>query len=89
MGLDLKRSDTPVFVQDFLSDILYQVLTGDTEEQVLEAITNFRTEFKSRPGWEKGSPKRANNVTEYWNKEKTRQSKYAWTRKSKYKLEQL
>ena len=70
MGLDLKRSDTPVFVQDFLSDILYQVLTGATEEQVLESITNFRTEFKSRPGWEKGSPKRANNVTEYWNKEK-------------------
>ena len=70
MGLDLKRSDTPVFVQDFLSDILYRVLTGETEEQVLEAITNFRAEFKARPGWEKGSPKRANNVTEYWEKEK-------------------
>jgi DNA polymerase elongation subunit (family B) len=27
MGLDLKRSDTPVFVQDFLSDLLYMVLT--------------------------------------------------------------
>ena len=70
MGLDLKRSDTPVFVQDFLSDILYQVLTGGTEEQILEAISNFRTDFKARPGWEKGSPKRANNVTEYWEKEK-------------------
>ena len=65
MGLDLKRSDTPVFVQDFLSDILYMVLTGKTEEEVLEAITNFRSEFKSRPGWEKGSPKRANNMTKY------------------------
>ena len=65
MGLDLKRSDTPVFVQDFLSDILYMVLTGKTEEEVLQAITDFRSEFKSRPGWEKGSPKRANNMTKY------------------------
>ncbi len=65
MGLDLKRSDTPVFVQNFLSDILYRVLIGETEEQVLQAITDFRAEFKSRPGWEKGSPKRANNMTKY------------------------
>tara|TARA_Y100001970_G_scaffold276670_1_gene379720 strand:+ start:3082 stop:5745 length:2664 start_codon:yes stop_codon:yes gene_type:complete len=65
MGLDLKRSDTPVYVQDFLSDILKMVLTGKTEEEVLEAISNFREEFKQRPGWEKGSPKRANNMTKY------------------------
>ena len=70
MGLDLKRSDTPVFVQDFLSDILYMVLTGKTEAEVLQAITNFRMEFKAKPGWEKGSPKRANNVTDYEAKEK-------------------
>ena len=70
MGLDLKRSDTPVFVQNFLSDVLYKVLTGETEEQVLKAISDFRADFKARPGWEKGSPKRANNVTDYWEKEK-------------------
>jgi DNA polymerase elongation subunit (family B) len=69
MGLDLKRSDTPAFIQDFLSDILELVLTGSTEQQVLDFITAFRTEFKSRPGWEKGSPKRANNITEYQGKE--------------------
>ena len=65
MGLDLKRSDTPVFVQDFLSDLLYMVLTGKSETEVLEKISEFRAEFKSRPGWEKGSPKRANNMTKY------------------------
>jgi DNA polymerase elongation subunit (family B) len=70
MGLDLKRSDTPEFIQDFLSDVLEQVLIGATEEQVLDMITNFRTAFKARPGWEKGSPKRANNITEYQAKEK-------------------
>jgi DNA polymerase elongation subunit (family B) len=69
MGLDLKRSDTPVFVQEFLSDLLYMVLTGNTEEEVLEKISEFRAEFKSRPGWEKGSPKRANNMTKYTEEE--------------------
>ena len=65
MGLDLKRSDTPVYVQDFLSDVLKLVLTGKTEKEVLDKISEFREEFKSRPGWEKGSPKRANNMTKY------------------------
>ena len=70
MGLDLKRSDTPEFMQDFLSEILERVLNGAEEKDILERISEFRTEFKSRPGWEKGSPKRANNITEYEDKEK-------------------
>jgi DNA polymerase elongation subunit (family B) len=70
MGLDLKRSDTPVVIQDFLSEVLTRTLTGVPKEEVLEYITDFRTEFKTRPGWEKGSPKRANNITEYASKEK-------------------
>jgi len=70
MGLDLKRSDTPVFMQDFLSEVLLAVLTGAEEDQVLDMISEFRTEFRGRPGWEKGSPKRANNVTDYLAKEK-------------------
>lgn len=70
MGLDLKRSDTPEFIQQFLSDVLEMVLTGKTEREVLDFISEFRTQFKGRPGWEKGSPKRANNITEYEAKEK-------------------
>ena len=69
MGLDLKRSDTPVYIQDFLSELLLMVLTSNTEEQVLDKITQFRNEFKTRPGWEKGSPRRANNIGEYAKKE--------------------
>jgi DNA polymerase elongation subunit (family B) len=69
MGLDLKRSDTPEFIQNFLSDILEKVLTGITEKEVLDHITEFRTNFKARPGWEKGSPKRANNISAYRGKE--------------------
>ena len=69
MGLDLKRSDTPEFIQNFLSDVLEMVLTGADEQAVLDHITEFRIRFKARPGWEKGSPKRANNITDYQAKE--------------------
>jgi len=69
MGLDLKRSDTPEFMQKFLEEVLTKVLNGSQEEEILEMISDFRTEFKARPGWEKGSPKRANNITEYQAKE--------------------
>ena len=65
MGLDLRRSDTPVFMQEFLSELLLMVLTNAPQEDVLERITVFRKEFSERPGWEKGSPKRANKIGHY------------------------
>ena len=69
MGLDLKRSDTPEFIQNFLSNVLEMVLMGKKEQEVLDHISEFRIKFKGRPGWEKGSPKRANKITEYQGKE--------------------
>lgn len=69
MGLDLKRSDTPEFMQEFLTEILTKVLNGAEEKEILSMISEFRVKFKARPGWEKGSPKRANNITEYQAKE--------------------
>jgi DNA polymerase elongation subunit (family B) len=69
MGLDLKRSDTPKVIQDFLSEILNDVLTGKTREQIIEKIREFKYLFKERPGWEKGSPKRVNNLTKYGKEE--------------------
>ena len=65
MGLDLKRSDTPKIVQDFLSNILTGVLTGDQRETVLDKVKEFKEGFSVRPAWEKGSPKRANNMTKF------------------------
>ena len=65
MGLDLKRSDTPVFMQDFLKDLLDMVLQKKPEKELLDAISEFRKLFKDRPGFEKGSPKRANKVGHY------------------------
>jgi len=65
MGLDLKRSDTPKFVQDFLSEILLDVLTGSYRENVIEKVREFKYRFQALPAWEKGTPKRVNNLTKY------------------------
>jgi DNA polymerase elongation subunit (family B) len=64
-GLDLKRSDTPKVIQDFLSTILTEVLAGADRDAIIERVRKFKYEFMERPGWEKGSPKRVNNLTKY------------------------
>ena len=64
-GLDLKRSDTPKVIQDFLLEILNKLLAGAGKDEIVERIREFKYEFKERPGWEKGSPKRVNNLTKY------------------------
>ena len=64
-GLDLKRSDTPKVIQDFLLEILNKLLAGAGRDEIVERIREFKIEFKERPGWEKGSPKRVNNLTKY------------------------
>jgi len=69
MGLDLKRSDTPKVVQDFLSDLLHDVLTGCTKEHVYDQVREFKLAFQDRPAWEKGTPKRVNNLTKYTKEE--------------------
>ena len=68
-GLDLKRSDTPKVIQDFLLEILNKVLAGTQRDEIIERIREFKYEFKERPGWEKGSPKRVNNLTKYGKEE--------------------
>jgi hypothetical protein len=68
-GLDLKRSDTPKVVQDFLSSLLWDVLTGSGREHVIERVKEFKLVFAERPAWEKGTPKRVNNLTSYSQKE--------------------
>ena len=68
MGLDLKRSDTPGYMQDFLSEVLLKVLTDGTREEVIKMVKEFKKEFRAKPGWEKGSQSRVNNLTSYKNR---------------------
>jgi DNA polymerase elongation subunit (family B) len=65
MGLDLKRSDTPKVVQDFLSELLTAVLTDAKREEIYDRVREFKIAFQDRPAWEKGTPKRVNNLTKY------------------------
>lgn len=65
MGLDLKRSDTPKVVQDFLSDILFDVLTGSQRDHIINKVRDFKHIFQEQPAWEKGTPKRVNNLTKF------------------------
>jgi DNA polymerase elongation subunit (family B) len=65
MGLDLKRSDTPKVVQDFLSEILLAALTGVDKTTIIDMVRDFKIAFQDRPAWEKGTPKRVNNLTKY------------------------
>ena len=74
MGLDLRRSDTPVYMQEFLMEILLMVLQEYQEKEILNRITEFRKEFEGMPGWEKGSPKRANKIG-FYQKEEQRKGK--------------
>jgi len=65
MGMEIKRSDTPEFVQDFLERILFDALSGKGEKEVIDYIKQFKKEFQSIEPWKKGMPKRVNNLTQY------------------------
>jgi DNA polymerase elongation subunit (family B) len=69
MGLDLKRSDTPKVIQDFLWSLLERVLNGAERQEIVDRIKEFKLDFTNRPAWEKGSPKRVNNLTRYGKEE--------------------
>jgi len=48
-----------------LLEILNKLLGGAGRDEIVERIREFKYEFSERPGWEKGSPKRVNNLTKY------------------------
>jgi DNA polymerase elongation subunit (family B) len=65
MGLDLKRADTPKFVQEFLSEILLDTLCGKEEKLVLEKIRLFKQKFEDLKPWNQGTPRAVNKLTFY------------------------
>jgi len=66
MGLDLKRADTPKYIQDFLMDVLCMVLQeGKSREEVIEKIKEFKKTLSEQDSWTKGSPKGVNKLTTY------------------------
>ena len=70
MGLDLKRADTPKYVQEFLMSVLQMVIQqGKPKEEVIEKIKEFKRTLSEQDSWTKGSPKSVNKLTMYGEKE--------------------
>ena len=69
MGLDLKRADTPKYVQEFLMSVLEMVLAGKDRIEVIQTIKEFKRQLSKQDSWTKGSPKGVNNLTMYGDKE--------------------
>ncbi len=66
MGLDLKRADTPKYVQDFLMDVLSMVIQqGKGRDEVIEKVKEFKRYLSAQDSWTKGSPRSVNKLTSY------------------------
>ena len=65
MGLDLKRADTPKFVQKFLSEILMDTLIDKGENFVIDKIRKFKEQFENMKPWQQGTPRAVNKLTHY------------------------
>jgi DNA polymerase elongation subunit (family B) len=66
MGLDLKRADTPKYIQEFLMNVLSMVLQqGKSRDEVIQVIKDFKRQLSEQESWTKGSPKGVNNLTYY------------------------
>ncbi|QOI71742.1 putative DNA polymerase [Erwinia phage pEa_SNUABM_47] len=63
MGLEIKRSDTPKYIQNFLEDTLTALLVGAEEEELRAKVREFKKLFKDRPSFEKGQPKTVKNYS--------------------------
>ncbi len=66
MGLDLKRADTPKYVQEFLMNVLEMVIQqGKSREEVIDVVKDFKRKLAEQEPWTKGSPKSVNNLTKH------------------------
>lgn len=66
MGIEIKRSDTPKYIQNFLEETLTALLVGESENELRVRVREFKSIFKDKPSKDKGSPKTVKN---YSNKE--------------------
>lgn len=66
MGLDLKRADTPKYIQEFLMNVLSMVIQeGKGRDQVIEVVKEFKKVLSEQDSWTKGSPRSVNKLTYY------------------------
>lgn len=64
MGIEIKRSDTPKYIQNFLEETLTALLVGEKEEELRARVRAFKKIFKDKPSKDKGSPKTVKKYSE-------------------------
>lgn len=70
-GLDIKRADTPKFVQEFLQGLLVDLLKGKTKNEIFSQIKDFRKYFRGLKPWQQGGTRKVNNMSSYMDKLKS------------------
>lgn len=69
MGSEMKRSDTPEFIQDLLTDVVIDILSGGIYASIETKINGFRSIFKSDKESDKlefAAIKSVNNLDHYF-----------------------
>lgn len=56
MGVEIKKSDTPKAVKDYLLELVNLILDGNEEDALREKISEFKLDFRTRPLKEIGRP---------------------------------
>lgn len=63
MGMETQRSDTPAFIQDFLTECIEKVVKHDIPYAgVKEYVEEFRKTYRAMDPWRRGSPGRVKNL---------------------------
>lgn len=66
MGMETRRSDTPAFIQDFLTECVTKVVKEDVNYETLRSyVDEFRTIFRNMDPWRRGSPGRVNALKKH------------------------
>ena len=57
MGIEIKRSDTMKYIQEFLQNTLMKLMNGATETELRELVRAFKKDFAKQQPWMLASPK--------------------------------
>lgn len=65
MGIEIKRSDTALYIQKFLQNMLLQLLNGATEPELRKLVSDFKKDFAKQQPWELASPKTVKKLSKW------------------------
>ena len=65
-GVEIKKSDTPKAVQDYLLKVTKMILDGYSEEEVKEEVAKMKEDFKKRPIQEIARPMSVKKLKQYY-----------------------